>query len=108
MYIFYKKQTRKSTSVIGRIVGYRKIRSTKVRKYLTTIFTSLQIMASCSFVFKQVHIYLCNVLYPEKYFNVIAKLESNYNFPQNNIYKNSFNVSNRHRIHLYDQNIKLY
>lgn len=49
-------------------------------------------MASCSFVFKEVHIYLCNVLYTEKYFNVIAELESNYNFPQNNIYKNSFNV----------------
>lgn len=73
------------------------------------IFTSLQIMASHSFIFKQVHdIYSCKILYTEKYFHVIAELESNDNFPKNNIYKNSFNVWNRHRIHLHDQNIKLY
>lgn len=110
MYIFSKKtQTRKSTLVIGKITGYRKIVNTKARKYLMIIFTSVQIMASCSFVFNQVHgIYSCKVLYTEKYCNVIAELDSNYNFPQNNIYKNSLSVRKRHRIHLYDQNIKLH
>lgn len=84
---------RKSAFIIGKIIGYRKIVNTKVRKYQTIIFTSLQIMASCSFVFKQVHdIYSCKVLYTETYFNVIAELQSSYNSPQNNIYKNSFNV----------------
>lgn len=88
-----RTSARKSALVIGKIIGYRKIVNTKVRKYQTIIFTSLQIMASRSFVFKQVHdIYSCKVLYTEKYFNVIAELESNCNSPQNNIYKNSFTI----------------
>lgn len=78
---------RKSTLVIGKIIGYRKIGNTKIRKYLMINFTSLPIMTFHSFVFKQVHnIYSCRVLYTEKYFNVIAELESNYNFAQNNIH----------------------
>lgn len=64
----------------------------KGKKIPNDYFYLIKIMASCSFVFKEVRIYSCNVLYTEKYFNVIAELESNYNFPQNNIYKNSFNV----------------
>lgn len=44
-------------------------------------------MASCLFVFKQGHdIYFCKFLYVERYFNVIAALESNYSFPHNNVY----------------------
>lgn len=69
---------RKSAFVIGKIIGYRKTVSTKVRKCLMIIFTSLQIMASRSFVFKHVHdIYSFKVLYTEKYVNVIAELENN-------------------------------
>lgn len=78
---------RKSTLVIGKKIGYRKTGNTKVRKYPMITSTSLPIRTSHSFVFKQVHdIYSCRVLYTEKYFNVIAELESNYNFTQNNIY----------------------
>lgn len=59
----------------------------KVKKILKTIFTSLHIMASCLFVFKQGYdIYFCKFLYVERYFNVIAALESNYSFPHNNVY----------------------
>lgn len=91
MYTFYKKQGRKSTLVIGKIIDYKNIVNTKVRKHLTIIFTSLQIMASRSFVFKQVRdIYSCKVLYTEKYFSVIAELQNNYDFLLKNIYKKIF------------------
>lgn len=61
-------------------------------------------MAFCLFAFKQGRdIYLREVLYVERYFNVIAELHSNYSFAHNDIYKNFLNVWNRYRIYLYGQ-----
>lgn len=78
-----------------------------VKKFPNIFFPSLHIMAFL-FVFKQGHIYVCKFLYIERYFNIIAELDSNYSFQHNDIYKNSSNVWNRYRIYLYDQNIELY
>jgi len=57
-----KPQNQKNyTLVIGKVIGYRKIMNIKVKKILEIIFTSLHIMAFCSFIFKHKSMILTHV-----------------------------------------------